>query len=110
MFELLLSPTVKRVNVHNVRPFFRLSFAEMLQQLGTGLELLVLEDNSWLQSRDVLPLTLSRMPHLQYISLRYLANDAILASLSRHCVRLQVRHLRRNASQSETSHTKLQAK
>lgn len=78
MFELLLSPTVKYVDIQSVRPFFRQPFAAMLRQLGNGLQDFVLEDSSWLQGRDVLSSALATMSGLQRISLRYLANDLMV--------------------------------
>lgn len=88
--ELLLSPTVKEMRIESVRPFFRQPFVEMLRQLGTGLETLILQDNCWVQTRQTLPNALSRMTFLRYVSLRHLANDDMLASLGRSCPRLQV--------------------
>lgn len=89
MFELLLSPTVKTVNIQSIRPFFRQPFAAMLKQLGNGLKDLVLEDSSWLQGRDCLPSALARMTGLQRISLRYLANDLMVQSITHSFQRFQ---------------------
>jgi hypothetical protein len=81
IFELLLSPTVKTVEVLSIRPFFRPSFSAMLRQLGTGIERLILEDQSWIQGRDFLPPAIAKMSSLRQISIRYLANDQMVTVL-----------------------------
>ncbi|XP_057365528.1 uncharacterized protein LOC130686413 isoform X2 [Daphnia carinata] len=89
MFELLLSTSVKHVYVQSVRTFFRQSFVTSLRQLGTGLEELTIHDSSWLQHREYLPSAFARMTHLRRISLRYLANDQMIAAIAQNCLHLQ---------------------
>lgn len=89
MFELLLSTSVKHVYVQSVRTFFRQSFVTSLRQLGTGLEELTIHDSSWLQRRECLTSAFARMTHLRRISLRYLANDQMIAALAQNCLHLQ---------------------
>lgn len=81
MFELLLSPAVTQVDIQSVRPFFRQPFAAMLRQLGNGLEDLRLEDNCWVQGRELLPPALARMTGLCRVSLRFIATDIMVILL-----------------------------
>lgn len=78
LFELLLSTSVKSINIQSIRPFFRQALVSILDQHGDRLEHLNLEDHSWLELRHSLAPTLARMTFLRHVSLHYLANDAMV--------------------------------
>jgi len=99
VFELLLSPSVKEVNIRSIRPFFRQPLVTMLRQLGTGIEGLILHDSSWLDaSRNSLPFALAAMTQLQELSLHYFANDAMVAAVAKNCPELQILDLTSSTS------------
>lgn len=94
VLEVLLAPDVRRLAIRHVRRWYRNRFIELLASgRASGLEVLLLEDITWLTGSPVasapLASALHALPLLRHVSLRFVCDDGILESLGASCPNLE---------------------
>lgn len=94
VLEVLLAPDVRRLAIRHVRRWYRKRFLELLASgRASGLQVLLLEDITWLTGSPVasapLASVLHALPRLRRVSLRFVCDDGILESLGASCPNLE---------------------
>ena len=90
VLEALLAPDVHRLAVRHVRRWYRSRFLQLLSSdCASGLQVLLLEDATWFTGTPVASAPLAETFHslssLRQVSLRFVCDDGLLASLGTCC-------------------------